>query len=113
MVGSGFEEKAAAYMRQQGFDILEQNYRCKAGEIDLVARDGAYLVFTEVKYRRAGSAYGALEAVDLKKQRRISKAALWYLSEHRMPADTPCRFDVAAFEGEELTYLKNAFSYCR
>lgn len=111
--GNVYEEKAALYMQGEGMCILKRNYRCRSGEIDIIARDGSYLVFTEVKYRRGGGPYEALEAVGSSKQRRISRAAVWYMTESRLPSETPVRFDVAAFDGEELCYLKNAFEYCR
>ena len=55
-VGSIYEEKIAAFLKQNGFVILERNYRCKQGEIDIIAKDGSYFVFIEVKYRASGSA---------------------------------------------------------
>lgn len=112
-LGNAYEEKAAQHMQEEGMHILKRNYRCRSGEIDIIGRDGEYLVFTEVKYRRAGSPYEALESVGFKKQRRISRAAAWYMAESGLPAETPVRFDVAAFDGEELFYLRNAFEYCR
>ena len=63
------EQAAAELLQMEGYEILERNYRCQAGEIDLIARDREYLVFCEVKYRRTKSAGSALEAVDTKKQK--------------------------------------------
>ena len=54
-VGSIYEEKIAAFLKQNGFVILERNYRCKQGEIDIIAKDGSYFVFIEVKYRASGN----------------------------------------------------------
>ncbi|MBQ2250778.1 MAG: YraN family protein, partial [Lachnospiraceae bacterium] len=51
--GSHYEQQVAAFLQKQGFEILEMNFRCKSGEIDIIARDGSYLVFVEVKYRRS------------------------------------------------------------
>ena len=62
--GSIYEEKIAAFLKQNGFLILERNYRCKQGEIDIIARDGRYLVFIEVKFRATGSTGFSLEAID-------------------------------------------------
>jgi putative endonuclease len=110
-IGTRYEEKAVQYLLQQGYQILERNYRCRQGEIDLIARDGTYLVFLEVKYRhdlRAGYGY---EAVDYRKQQRILHSALWYMRQHRIPENQPCRFDVVSFLGEEVTLIKNAFEY--
>jgi putative endonuclease len=108
-VGTRYEEKAVQYLTQHGYQILERNYRCKLGEIDLIAREQDYLVFLEVKYRsdlRAGYGY---EAVDFRKQQRIIRSALWYLNQHGIPENQPCRFDVLSFLGEEATLIRNAF----
>ena len=79
--GQEQEAKAACFLKTQGYQILEQNYRCKRGEIDLVAREGQYLVFVEVKYRSTNESGLPEEAVDLRKQRQISRVAAWYLTE--------------------------------
>ena len=68
-LGTVYEQKAAAYLQQQGYEILECNFRCRLGEIDIIAREGGYLCFVEVKYR-SGDGYGSpLEAVGVYKQR--------------------------------------------
>lgn len=108
-IGSRYEQRAAQYLEEQGYQILERNYRCRLGEIDLVARDGNYLVFVEVKYRMDERAGYGLESVDVKKQRRIVRAASWYLCEKHIREGQPCRFDVVSFFGEELTLIKDAF----
>ncbi len=108
-MGGIYEAKAAEYLQKKGFILLEQNYRNRSGEIDIIARDNEYLCFIEVKYR-ATSGYGSpLEAVDTKKQMQIRKVALYYLMKQGFKDDVPCRFDVIAFEGDELTHLENAF----
>ena len=102
--------KAGAYLEKYGYKILEYNYRCRQGEVDIVARDGEYLVFCEVKYRSgAGSGYPE-EAVDLRKQKKISKCALYYLTVHGL-VDVPVRFDVVSIEGEQFRLYQNAFDY--
>lgn len=111
-IGGIYEQKAGEYLKEQGYTILEYNYRCRIGEIDIVARDGRYLVFVEVKYRKNTKSGLPQEAVNLHKQEKISKTAYFYLVQHKLPMDTPCRFDVAAILGEEITVVKNAFSYC-
>ena len=108
-IGSRYEQKAAQYLEEQGYRILERNYRCKLGEIDLIARDGAYLAFVEVKYRMDARAGYGLEAVDVRKQRRIIRAASWYLYEKHAGEEQPCRFDVVSFLGEEITLVRDAF----
>lgn len=109
MQGGIYEKRAAEYLESAGYQVLQANYRCKAGEIDLIARQGRYLVFVEVKYRRDGRCGDGMEAVDIRKQRRIIRAASWYLMEHHVDAQMPCRFDVISFRGEELTLIQDAF----
>ena len=106
--GAAYEQAAGYYLEQQGYVILQYNYRCRIGEIDLIARDGRYLVFIEVKYRKNGSRGNPLEAVDAKKQYRISRCAQYYLMEKRL-GDIPCRYDVIGIEGSRITLIKNAF----
>ena len=102
--------KAACFLKTQGYQILERNYRCKKGEIDLIAREGQYLVFVEVKYRSTNESGLPEEAVDLRKQRQISRVAAWYLTEKGLDIYTPCRFDVVAIEGEEIRLPESTFS---
>lgn len=110
-VGMAYEKLAGDYLTRQGYEILEYNFRCRMGEIDLVAKDGEYLVFVEVKYRSSGRAGSPLEAVDNRKQRVISKVASYYCLTHGHGEGRPCRFDVVAINGEEYTLIKNAFEY--
>ena len=70
-IGSRYEEAAAVFLQKQGFRILEKNFRCRQGEIDLVCREGKELVFTEVKYRSDVSCGSPFEAVDFRKQEKI------------------------------------------
>lgn len=107
--GSRYEEQAAAFLIRQGFQILEHNFFCRKGEIDIVARDGDFLVFVEVKYRQSGQSGDPAEAVTVRKQRRIIQAARYYLFTHGYSEETPCRFDVVAILGEELRYYRDAF----
>ena len=107
-VGSVYEEKAAKYLESLGYQILERNYRCRTGEIDLIARDKGYLVFVEVKFRQDGRAGYGYEAVNWRKQQRIIRAARWYLMEKRMN-EYHCRFDVVSFLGEEVRLIQDAF----
>ena len=77
-IGSVYEQAAGYYLEQQGYEILQYNYRCHAGEIDIVARDGSYIVFCEVKYRKGRGTGNALDAVNEKKQRVLCRCALFY-----------------------------------
>ena len=107
--GADYERAAGFYLEQEGWKILEYNYRTRNGEIDIVARDGEYLVFCEVKYRENDRLGAPLEAVDERKQRTIFRCAMYYLTQRRM-ADVPCRFDVIGIEGSRITHIKNAFT---
>lgn len=111
-VGSCYEEKAAEYLKGRGVQILERNFRCRIGEVDLIGKDGLYLVFIEVKYRLRKNRGCAAEAVGHKKQQIISRVASYYLLRHFCTREIPCRFDVVAFDGEEICWYKNAFEYC-
>lgn len=111
-VGGTYEKLAAGYLEQKGFVILEYNYRCKIGEIDLIAKDGTYLVFIEVKYRKNAAGGSPLQAVGRTKQRTISKVADYYLLTHSNCYMVPCRFDVVGILGEEIIHIANAFEYC-
>lgn len=108
-IGTRYEDLAEAFLMEKGYTILERNYRTRSGEIDIIARDGRYLVFLEVKYRSGKRNGTALEAVDYRKQQIIYRTARVYLYQHRYPADQPCRFDVLGITGEQIEYVKNAF----
>ncbi len=108
-LGNDKEKIAAKYLTGCGYQILETNYYCRAGEIDIIAKDSEYLCFIEVKYRNDVSSGYPEEAVDVRKAGRISRSALFYLNQEKLPENTPCRFDVVAILGEEVTLFKNAF----
>ena len=110
-MGTAYEKLAGAYLERQGYEILEYNYRCRMGEIDIVAEQDGYLVFVEVKYRADNAAGNPLEAVTAAKQRTISKVASYYCLTHGYGTYTPCRFDVVAVLGEQIKVIQNAFDY--
>jgi putative endonuclease len=103
--GQLWEHKALAYLRRQGLTLVEQNFRCKGGEIDLVMRDGAALVFVEVRQRADRLHGGAAASITPAKIRRLVRAAQLYLL--RFPSMPPCRFDVVAIDGDTLAWLRN------
>ena len=107
--GHYYEQEAADYLLSRGYQILEMNYRCRHAEIDLIAMDGDYLVFVEVKYRASDRIQTPAEAVDRKKQRQISLAARQYMFSHRICEEQLCRFDVVAFLNQQPVLYKNAF----
>ena len=108
-VGTAYEKIAAEYLSAQGYEIVEYNFRCRLGEIDLIARDEDYICFVEVKYRSGDATGEAIDAVDAKKQRKIIRVAEYYLMKHGKSEWTPCRFDVVAIDGEQISLYKNAF----
>lgn len=107
--GAQYEELAVDYLKQQGFQILQRNFSSRFGEIDIIAREGKYLVFVEVKYRATDSGGHPLEAVDVRKQRRIWKTAEFYCLRYGYGENTPCRFDVVGIIGDEIIHVRNAF----
>ena len=106
--GTQYEERAAEYLIAQNYQILERNYRIRSGEIDIIARDGTVLVFIEVKYRKNDESRNPLEAVDIRKQRKIIKVARYYLYQKKY-GDVPCRFDVIGICGSHIEHIKDAF----
>ena len=104
--GQAWEQRALAHLRHQGLTLVEANFRCKGGEIDLVMRDGAALVFVEVRQRASRAHGGAASSITPAKVRRMVRAAEYYLL--RFPQLPACRFDVIAIDGEHLAWLPNA-----
>jgi len=104
--GQAWEQRALDHLQRQGLRLVEANFHCKGGEIDLVMRDGAALVFVEVRQRAARRHGGAAASITPAKLRRMVRAAEFYLLRFaQMPA---CRFDVVAIDGEQLDWLRNA-----
>ena len=115
--GKHFDRKAARMLRKQGLEILERNYRCRAGEIDLVCSDGETIVFVEVRFRGNRGFASALESVDGAKQGRLIKAAQHYLLSRGIRDSLPCRIDVVAFDAsadggkDDIQWLQNAVTH--
>jgi len=110
--GKESESIAVRYLKKNGYKILEQNYRNKLGEIDIIAKDKKTLVFVEVKARRSGG-YGSPKwAITPKKQRKISMVALYYLKATKQNK-VKARFDVVAISSSQdnprIELIKNAF----
>ncbi len=101
LLGTWGEEQAAAYLRKKRYNIVAMNYRCRYGEIDLIASNRKYLAFVEVKLRKADSFAAAHEYVDRYKQDRIRTTAELYLSQN--PSDLQPRFDVIEIYAPEGT----------
>jgi putative endonuclease len=103
------EDLAAEYLAARGLRLIERNYRCRLGEIDLILADGPALVFAEVRLRRTGGFGGAAESITAKKRQRILTAARHYLSGK---PEAPCRFDALlldALDTERIEWIKDAF----
>jgi putative endonuclease len=108
-VGAAFEAHALTFLQRQRMKFVARNVVCRGGEIDLVMRepDGG-LVFVEVRARKQSRYGGATASVGWQKQRRLIRAALHYLASCK-GATPACRFDVIAFEGGRLVWLRDAF----
>lgn len=104
--GQAGEDDALAYLRKHGLTLVERNFRCKGGEIDLIMQHRTDLIFVEVRKRADDRHGGAAASVTASKQARLVAAAQVYLQRYRNPP--ACRFDVVAIDGTVLTWLKNA-----
>jgi putative endonuclease len=106
--GRDAEDAALAYLQRHGMALVQRNYRCRFGEIDLVMRDGGMLVFVEVRYRASRAFGGAAASITPGKQDRLLAAARHFLARHH---DAPaCRFDAVLLNGDgRIDWIKNAF----
>jgi putative endonuclease len=109
VTGDHFEDAARSFLLARGLYFVRANFLCRFGEIDLVMRDGEFLVFVEVRYRRSRAFGGALGSITAKKRQRIISAAQVWLRAHPRDAHRPCRFDVVAFDGDDVEWLRAAF----
>lgn len=110
--GNAYEKIAGKFLEGKGYEILEYNFYTRSGEIDIIAREGGYLVFIEVKYRKNQESGHPLEAVSLKKQRTICRCALYYMLKKGL-SDAAVRFDVVGILGCEITLVQNAFFFLK
>jgi putative endonuclease len=107
-IGKSAELLATQLLIDNRYEIVERNYRCKSGELDIVARDGAILIFVEVRSRADDEHGTALEMIAPRKQRQVVRVASWYLID-RDPAYDEIRFDVIAITAGEAELIKDAF----
>jgi len=108
--GAQAEQWAAQFLRQQGLEPVAMNYRGRFGEIDLIMRDGAMLVFVEVRLRRNADFGGAAASIDTRKQQCLVRTAQQYLA--GLTGTPPCRFDAVLMDdaqGGNAQWLRNAF----
>lgn len=114
--GYSFEERAAQWVQAQGWQILQRNYRCKLGEVDIIAEDNGQLVFIEVRSRSNRRFASAAASVDWRKQQRLLRTASLYLRNAGPRQNFPCRFDVIAFDPRqsgqdaEPRWIRSAFT---
>ncbi len=113
-LGKAGEEFAERYLKRQGYAIVERNYRCPLGEIDLIALDKRAVVFVEVKTRRVDTSGAPLESVNGAKQRRLKRAAQHYLNRHRLH-DRDVQFDVVGIslrsDPPAVRHVRHAFDF--
>lgn len=106
---------ASRFLREKGYDVLTANYRCRFGEIDIIARDGDYIVFVEVKTRGENAIFTPREAVTLSKQKKLLKTASFFMQAHKTKLQP--RFDVievyasalSPLQPKEIDHIQNAF----
>ena len=105
--GKDGEEKACNYLKSKKYKILEKNYRCLYGEIDIIAKYNNTIVIIEVKYRKSAKFGKGYEAVNYTKQQKIIKTLQYYINEKNVKM--PVRFDVISIDDNEITHIENAF----
>ena len=106
-VGSFYEDSAKRFLSEQGVSILEVNYRCKMGEIDIIGIQGDVLIFFEVKYRKDNRYGSSFDAIDKSKQKKIISCAKYYLTVNK--TDRFIRFDAIGIDGDKIEWIKDAF----
>jgi putative endonuclease len=111
--GEQAEQLACRYLQAQGLRLVQRNYRCRLGEIDLIMKDNASLIFVEVRYRRNGRFGSPMDSVTSTKQRRLIATAQYYLQLTGGTQSKRCRFDVVAItpaqENNGILWLRDAF----
>ena len=110
--GTTGEDRAIELLRARGYAIVERNFRCRAGELDVVARDGDVLCFVEVRSRGTAEHGHAAETVNHRKQQQVSRVAMYYIGQ-RNPRFERSRFDVVALTGAEATLIQDAWRLTR
>lgn len=110
-IGITYEQAACDYLIQQGLKLVEKNYRCDLGEIDLIMQDQDTRVFTEVRYRSQEDYGDALESITPRKRHKIIRTAQYYLQKNNIYDKIPCRFDIVAYAADpkKIQWIKDAF----
>ena len=109
--GKKYEDAAVLFLEKHGVSILERNFRCRLGEIDIIGLHNDMLVFFEVKYRSGDGRGQATEAVDLKKQKIISKVSDNFRVYKKQYANMQVRYDVIAIDNDRIKWIPAAFEY--
>ena len=106
--GATAEALAAQILTERGYCIVERNFRCASGELDIVARDGEILCFVEVRSRADAQFGHPVETIDRRKQRQVARIAMHYIAQ-RNPSFERSRFDVVAITGNEILVIQDAW----
>lgn len=109
IVGNRAEDRAAAFLREQNLSLVERNFLCKVGEIDLIMQDHNCLVFVEVRFRKNANFGSALETVNRAKQKKIIAAAQFYIRKQKL-RNAAMRFDVVGITGDDIQWVPSAFN---
>ncbi len=108
ILGDMGESKVFVYLREHGYILVEKNYVCPIGEIDIIAKHDGMIVFVEVKTRSSKKFGLPRETVGFQKQQKLRNLAMYYLKATKN-FNTQCRFDIAEVLGDEITLIQNAF----
>ncbi len=108
--GQQAEELVCQHLQKEGLKLIDRNYRCRLGEIDLIMQEANDLIFIEVRYRENIFFGNGAESVTRTKQNKLIKAASYYLQQQKLHESINCRFDVVSLSSRGLEWIKNAFS---
>lgn len=110
--GNQYEDLAAKHVKSAGLEIVQRNFSCKKGEIDIIAKQGERLIFIEVRFRKSAHFGSAANTVNKQKQQKIRYTAEYYLKQNQLNINhVATRFDIIAFDGgpQQIRWLKAAF----
>lgn len=112
-LGKAAEDAAARFLEQAGLIIIERNFRCKGGELDIIAREGDILAFIEIRMRSHPDFGSGLDSVDFTKQRKLIQAARYFLQVRKYHDQLPCRFDIVSVRSSsDIAWIRDAFQTC-
>ena len=107
-IGFAKEKEVSSYLKKLGYKIIETNFSCQFGEIDIIAKHKKTIVFIEVRFRKSNVAGSPQETVTYQKQQKIIKSAITYIKQNDLKTDF--RFDVAAVDADKITVIESAFT---